>query len=282
VYPGDGQQQPNWHQQPSSYQGLGYYQEPPPPRKRGNLALILTIAALVVVIGAVVTIVLVTQNSGDDQAQTPPPGGATTSKSTPKFTPPRATSKDGNAPLEPQNAGWSVIKNEKAALYYEVPPSWTPVPSGSLKSKTLPNVTLSSPASLADYQCQGGNYSRGGLGAGVMPKSDPSKAATDLAKAFGAEFYASGTATVEVSTPKAVTAKTTTGRSLRAFQVDATVTISGNACLATKGKVSVLVIDNQHEYQFLVVNGDVTGGPATPPPPPEPDLQKIVESARSY
>lgn len=281
MYPGDGQQQPSWHQQPS-YQGLGYYQEPPPPRKRGNLALILTIAALVVVIGAVVTIVLVTENSGDDQAQTPPPVAGSTPKSTPKFTPPRATSRDGNAPLEPQNAGWSVIKNEKASLFYEVPPSWTPVPSGSLKSKTLPNITLTSPASLTDYQCQGGNYSRGGVGAGAIPKSDPSKAATDLAKAFGAEFYASGTATVEASTPKAVTAKTTTGRSLRAFQVDATVTTSGNTCLATKGKVSVLVIDSELEYRFLVVNGDVTGGPATPPPPAEAELQKIVESARSY
>lgn len=282
MYPGDGQQQPNWHQQ-SSYQGLGYYQEPPPPRKRGNLPLILTIAGLVVVVAAVVTIVLITQNSGDNQAQTPPPGAATTSTSTPKFTPPRATSREGNAPLEPQNAGWSVIKNEKAQLYYEVPPSWTPVPAGSLKSKTLPNVTLSSPASLTDYQCQGGNYSRGGLGAGSMPKSDPAKAATELAKAFGAEFYSSGTATVEVTTPKAVTtAKTTTGRTLSAFQVDATVTTTGNACLATKGKVSVLVIDSQHDYRFLVVNGDVTGGPATPPPPTEAELQKIVESARSY
>jgi hypothetical protein len=147
-----------------------------------------------------------------------------------------------------------------------------------LASKTLSDVTLYFPATLSSYQCEGKEYGRGGLGAGTVAKSDPTQEATTIAKAFGADFYSSSTAPkVETGQPKQVTSRTGKG-----VQVDATVTTTGNACLASKGKVSVLLLEGATEYKYLVVNGDVTGGPATPAPPTEADLQKIVDSARGY
>jgi hypothetical protein len=218
---------------------------------------ILSIVALVVIVGVVVVIGLLNREvSGTPLAQA------------------TATTKD---PLSPRNAGWSVIKNDRAKLLYEVPPDWEPIPGGSFRSKSMPDITLYGPASLTSYQCEGNGYSRGGIGAGVVPKSDAATVATTLAKGFGEEFYSSGTAQVETSSPKQVTVNGIAG-----VQVDGVVTTTGNACLATKGKVSVLVIPGPVEYQVLVVNGDLAGGPATPPPPAEDDLRKIVTSARGY
>jgi hypothetical protein len=268
VYPGDGQPQ-------SSYQGLGYYQPPEPPRKGKNLPMILSIVAIVVIIGAVVAIVLVNRGGSTPEAQnTPTP---TTESSSP---PPSSSTKAD--PLKPRNAGWSVIKNEKAQLIYEVPPTWAVVPNGSLSTKAMPSVVMSSPATIGSYQCENNKYTRGGLGAGSVAKSDLAKAATDIAKAFGADFYSSGTATVQAAEPKQVTHKDVNGKSVKGVQVDAIITTTGNNCLATKGKVSVLVLDPGEDYQFFVVNGDLEGGPATPAPPTEAELQKIVDNARGY
>jgi hypothetical protein len=266
VYPGDGQQH-------SSYQGLGYYQ-PQPPRKGRNLVMIFSIVAIVVIIAAVVTIVLVNRGGGSPGAQNTP-----AASTQPTTTAPASAKAD---PLKPRNPGWSVIKNEKAKLIYEVPPTWTVVPNGSLASKTMPGVTMSSPATIGSYECETKKYTRGGLGAGSVPKTDPAKQATDIAKAFGADFYSSGTATVQAADPKQVTHKDIDGKTVRGLQVDATITTTGNTCLATKGKVSVLVLDPGGDLQFFVVNGDLEGGPATPAPPREAELQKIVDSARGY
>jgi hypothetical protein len=288
VYPGNDQPQQNWGypQQQPAYQGFGLYQQPgqpggEPPRKRGNLVVVLSIIALVVIVGAVVTIVLLNRGGGEPAAQNDnPPANTSDSKPPSSTSAPRSSSKASDG-LAPRNEGWTVIKNDKAKLIYEVPPAWTPLPTGSLKSKTLPDVTLSSPASIGDYQCEGNGYSRGGLGGGTIAKSSPGEAATTIAKAFGAEFYSSGTAKVETSSPKQGTAKSADGKPVPTVQVDATITTTGNTCLATTGKVSVLVLDaGADTYQFFVVNGDIAGGPATPPPPTEADLQKIVESAR--
>jgi hypothetical protein len=267
VYPGDGQQH-------SSYQGLGYYQ-PQPPRKGRNLVMILSIVAIVVIIAVVVTIVLVNRGGST-------PGAQNTPAPTTQATGTASTSAKAD-PLKPRNSGWSVIKNEKAKLIYEVPPSWTVVPNGSLPSKAMPDVVMSSPATIGSYQCENGKYTRGGLGAGSVPKTDVAKQATDIAKAFGADFYSTaGTPTVQTAEPTQVTHKDIDGKSVKGAQVDATITTAGGNCLAAKGKVSVLVLDAGADAQFFVVNGDVEGGPATPPPPREADLQKIVDSARGY
>ncbi|MET0234546.1 MAG: hypothetical protein ABW224_07895 [Kibdelosporangium sp.] len=286
MYPGNGQPQQNWgHQQ---YQGLGYYPQPgsEPPRKRGGRVVVFAIIALVVIIGAVVTIVLVNR-SGDDQplAQNPQNTQESTQPSSepPARTATRPKSTTGRGgELEPQNAGWSVIKNEKAALIYEVPPSWTPAPNGVVTSRTMPNVSLTSPATLTSYTCEEKRYSRGGLGGGTLPKSDLAQAAAGLAKGFGEEFYASASPTAQVGAPKQVTAKTTEGTQIKAVQVDATVTTAGSQCMATKGKVSVLVLEGPDSYSFLLVNTDMTGGPATPPAPNEAESQKIIDSVRGY
>ncbi|MBP2323886.1 hypothetical protein JOF56_004271 [Kibdelosporangium banguiense] len=272
MYPGNGQPQQNWgHQQ---YQGLGYFPQPgsQPPRKRGRLVVIFAIAALVVIIGAVVTIVLVNRSSDEPQAQNQP------ATSTPETT----TASQGTAQLEPQNAGWSVIKNEKASLIYEVPPAWTPSPGGTVTSKTQPDVVLSSPATLASYTCEGKRYSRGGMGGGTVKKSNLAEAAANMAKALGEEFYGSAQPSAQVGPPKQVSAKTTEGKPIKAVQVDATITTTGNACMASQGKVSVLMLEGPDTYSFLLVNTDLTGGPATPPPPNEAESQKIINSVRGY
>jgi hypothetical protein len=278
VYPGNGQPQQNWgHQQ---YQGLGYFPQPgsEPPRGRGRMVVILAVVALVVIIGTVVTIVLVNRSSDEPQAQNPP----TTSSSAPATPPSSKTTGKGTPGLQPRNPGWSVIKNERAALIYEVPPAWTPSPGGTVASKSVSDVVLSFPASLASYECEGKQFSRGGLGGGTLEKTDLNETATRLAKGLGEEFYGSASPAVQVGEPKQVTAKTTEGKAIKAVQVDAVITTSGNACMAEKGKVSALVLEGQESYSFLVVNIDLTGGPATPPPPDEAESQKIVDSVRGY
>lgn len=270
MYPGNGQPQQNWGNQ--QYQGLGYFPQPgsEPPRKRGRTAVILAIAALVVIVGAVVTIVLVNGSSDEPQAQ---PQTSTR---------PPETTASTTAQLEPRNAGWSVIKNERAALIYEVPPAWTPAPGGTVNSRTMPDVVLYFPATLASYQCEGKQFSRGGLGGGTLEKTDLTEAAAKLAKTLGEEFYGSASPTVQVGEPKQVNAKTTEGKAIKAVQVDAVVTTAGNTCMAEKGKVSVLVLEAPDSYSFLLVNTDLAGGPAAPPPPDEAETQEIIDSVRGY
>jgi hypothetical protein len=261
------------------------YQQPggEPPRQGRNLVMIFSIVAIVVIIAAVVTIVLLNRGSSEPVAQNTTPANSTSSSAPP------ATSKSGTSTskaadsLQPRNPGWTVIKNDKAKLIYEVPPAWTPLPSGTLSPKTLPDATIYFPAALGNYQCEGKGYSRGGLGGGTIAKADPAQAATNIAKAFGADLYSSGTATVETTAPKTVTNMAgPNGKQLSGAQVDAFVTVTGNNCLATKGKVSVLVVDNGSDLSFLMVNGDMAGGPATPAPPSELDLQKIIDTTRGY
>jgi hypothetical protein len=288
VYPGNGQSPQNWGQQQPSYQGFGLYDQQPggEPPKRKNLVMIFSILAIVVIIGAVVTIVLLNRGGGSPSADNPPATTTSSSSTKPptsKSTTATSSTKPGDV-LQPHNKGWTVIKNDKAKLIYEVPPAWTPLPSGSLSSKALPDAAIYFPATVGEYQCGGKGYSRGGVGAGTIAKSDLSQAATNIAKAFGAEFYNSGTATVTTGAAKPINdVAGPNGKVFTGAQVDATIATTGNDCLATKGKVSVLVVDDgTDKYQFFVVNGDLDGGPATPPWPAETDLQKIIDSARGY
>jgi hypothetical protein len=63
-------------------------------------------------------------------------------------------------------------------------------------------------------------------------------------------------------------------------QIDATVTQTGNKCLASKGMVKVVVLNGSNKLHVFAVNGDLEGGGggATPPLLKESDLQKMVES----
>jgi hypothetical protein len=272
VYPGNGQPQQNWGNQ--QYQGLGYFPQPgsEPPRGPLRTVVILTIATTVVIVAALVTILLVNGSSDEPQAQPNPQTSV----------PPPETTASATAELEPRNAGWSVIKNERAALIYEVPPAWTPAPGGTVNSRTMPDVVLHFPATLASYQCEGKQFSRGGLGGGTLEKTELNEAATKLAKTLGEEFYGSASPTVQVGQPKQVNAKTTEGKPIKAVQVDAVVTTAGNKCMAERGKVSVLVLEAPDSYSFLLVNTDLAGGPATPPPPDEAESQEIIDSVRGY
>jgi hypothetical protein len=289
VYPGNGQQQPsqNWGQQ---YQGFGLYdnQQPPePPRKRTNLVMIFSIVAIVVIIGAVVTIVLLNRGDSTPQAdnntQAPNVPGPSGSLPGSKTAPTSASSKPGDQ-LKPKNPGWTVIKNDDAHLIYEVPATWKPDPSSSLSEPSLPGAKLSFVASASDYKCQNQGYSRGVLGGGVFPKSDVAQVGQKFAKAYGDDLYSSGKATTLVADPKKITDFAgPNGKVFPGAQVDAAITATGNECLATTGRVSVLVIDDGTDnYKVFMVNVDVAGGPSTPTPPLASEVQKILDSVRVY
>lgn len=289
VYPGNGQQQPpqNWGQQ---YQGFGLYdnQQPPePPRKRTNWVMIFSIVAIVVIIGAVVTIVLLNRGDSTPQAdnntQAPNVPGSSLPTAGTKTAPTSGSSKPGDQ-LKPKNPGWTVIKNDDAHLIYEVPSTWKPDPSQSLSEPALPGAKLSFVASASDYKCQNQGYSRGVLGGGTFPKSDVNQVAQKFAKAYGDDLYASGKGVTTVADPKKITDFAgPNGKVFTGAQVEAAITATSDGCLATTGRVSVLVIDDGTDsYKVFMVNADVVGGPATPAPPPVSEVQKILDSVRVY
>jgi hypothetical protein len=289
VYPGNGQQQPppNWGQQ---YQGFGLYdQQPPePPRKRTNLVMIFSIVAIVLIIGAVVAIVLLNRDGGTPQADTtntpaPSTAGPPTSSLGSK-TPSTSGSSAPDGQLKPKNPGWTVIKNDDAHLIYEVPSTWKPDPSATLGQTALAGAKLSFVASNNDYKCQSKGYSRGVLGGGTFPKSDVNQVAQKFAKAYGDNLYSSGKGVTTVADPKKITDFAgPNGKVFSGAQVEAAITTSGDPCLATTGRVAVLVIDDGTDnYKVFMVNVDVTGGPDTPAPPTAAEVQKILDSVHVY
>ena len=50
-------------------------------------------------------------------------------------------------------------------------------------------------------------------------------------------------------------------------------------CLAARGEVAVLVLRLSDRDAVLVVNGDLSGGPAHPAPPTQGELMGIIDSA---
>ncbi|MFD1050269.1 hypothetical protein ACFQ1S_34475, partial [Kibdelosporangium lantanae] len=122
-------------------------------------------------------------------------------------------------------------------------------------------------------------------GAGTFPKSDPGQVGQKFAKAYGDDLYASGgKPNTVVADPKKITDFAgPNGKVFSGVQVDAAITSSGNQCLASTGRVSVLVIDDGTDnYKVFLVNADIAGGPATPAPPLDSEVQKILDSARVY
>jgi hypothetical protein len=128
----------------------------------------------------------------------------------------------------------------------------------------------------------GQQYSRGGLGGGTIAKSGLTTTATTIARALGAEFYSSATPTVQVTDPVELVVDGPGGKKVKAIRVDGVVTTTGNACMAIKGNVAVVVFDGPDQDSFLVVNTDTTGGPSTPPPPDPQNTASIIKSTRIF
>lgn len=277
TYPDNSQGgQPSWDNS-GGYQGFGLYsgQPPgPPPRKNRTGLIIGLVLGLVAVVGAVAVILVI--NHKDDSTTADP--GKTSSA--PPTTTTTTTKSTGPAGPTATNPGWTVIKNTDLLFAYEVPPGWT-TQTTPAPSKALPAASLNFVAALTPYPCAGSTYSRGVVGSFKLPKGGIDAALLDVANKLGNEYYNSATSKqVQVGQPTPVTRSTSDGTVVKGSQIDTIVTTSGSECLATKGKLTVLALESPNDFVVLVVNGDLEGGPASPPCPADADLRKIVESAR--
>ncbi|GLZ40068.1 hypothetical protein [Actinokineospora sp. NBRC 105648] len=243
------------------YQGFGVYQ--PPPKRGGGRVVVIAVVALVLIVAAVVTILLLNRGGTPEGQPTTTTGLTTTT----------TTTTTSRAP-----AG-RTIANDPAKIQYEVPDAWVDG-TDPVKLKSVPDVSIDHLAGLTEYRCGDKVYSRGVVGSGTVPRGEINQRATDLARAFGTEFYGSGSGVdVVVGTPKRIS-RETGGKRAVGTQVEATVTTTGDTCLAAQGKIIVVLLDIDGELRLLLVNGDMAGGPDTPPPPDQDDLAAIAASAR--
>ncbi|GLW91020.1 hypothetical protein [Actinokineospora globicatena] len=252
------------------YQGLGFY--PGPPRRdRRTLVIAVSVAAIVLVVGAVVAILLL-------QRQSETPALPTSTTSAPSST--TTTTTTSKATTTTTKQAGRTIDNDTAKLSYVVPEAWTPI-EGGLTLKSVPGVTIDHVAGLTEYQCGGKTYSRGVVGGGKVAKGELNQRATELAQAFGKELYNTSSG-VEVvpGTPKAITAKGSGGTELKGVRLTAEITSTGDACLASKGQLVLVLLDDGTDLRLLLVNGDTEGGPATPAPAKTADLAAIADSVR--
>ncbi|RLK62086.1 hypothetical protein [Actinokineospora cianjurensis] len=251
------------------YQGLGFY--PGPPRRdRRLLVIIASVAAIVLVVGAVVAIILLQGPASTPAAPTSSTGPTTTT-----------TGSAAKTTTTTKQAGQKV-ENDTAKLSYVVPDSWTPIDSATpITLKALPGVSIDHLVGLTEYQCGGKSYSRGVVGGGKVARGELNQRATEIAQAFGKQLYTGGSG-VEVvpGTPEPVTAVTEAGTELKGVRVTAAITSTGDACLAGKGELVIVLLDDGTDLRLLLVNGDTEGGPATPPPARSADLATIAASIR--
>ncbi|GAA2985448.1 hypothetical protein [Actinokineospora diospyrosa] len=254
------------------YQGLGFYPGPPKPDRR-KLVIIVSVAAILLVVGAVVAVVLLQRQSSTPALPTDTTTTTTTTSAT-------TTSRKTTTTTSKQ-AG-RVVENDTAKISYAVPDTWTPIESSQpFTLKSLPGVAIDHLVGLTSYDCGGKNYSRGVVGGGKVAKGELNQRATEIATAFGKEFYSGGTAVdVVAGTPRAITVTGADDKNYKGVRVEATVTSAGDQCLAGKGKLVIVLLEDETDLRLLVVNGDTEGGPATPPPAKDADLASIADSVR--
>ncbi|MGQ0841814.1 hypothetical protein [Actinokineospora sp.] len=247
------------------YRGFGVFEEPPPPRDRTKPVIIGSLIAVVLIVAAVLAITLIDRERGTPVAQ------STTTTTTKTTTTTTSAAPDGQP-----------IENLAAKVRYTVPESWTVAKDAQpITLQTVAGVSITQLAGYGDYRCGGKSYSRGIVGSGTVARAEINQAGTDLARAFGTEFYSTGTGVeVTVGTPKKITRTADNGSAVEGVQVDATIVTTGNDCLASKGRVSVVLLDYADALRLVMVNGDLEGGPATPTPTTPADLQTIADSVR--
>jgi hypothetical protein len=278
--PGYAQQQGYQQQQGygGSYGGLGVFSggdEPPP--KKGKTKLWLVIGAVVVVLvgGGVTAFVLTRPDGSTPIAQTTGSSTPTTTSSTAKST----TPSEPNSTCEPVKPGWNCLPVPALSYSYDVPKGWSPSP-GSAPVDAMPDVKLIGLTVNGAYDCGGKGFNRGGAGGVVVPQTDLTAVAKDFADKLATQYYNSAPKfEVKLGEPKPVKIPSAVG-DIEGVQVDATVTTSGDQCLATKGMVKVLVLRGDKGFHVFMANGDLEGGPADPKPPTEADLQGMVDSVK--
>lgn len=255
------------------YGGLGVYggfDNEPPKKSNKTLWLVIGTVVLVLLVGGGLTWFLLSRQ--DDTTAQPDPST------------PNSTSAQPTDTACPKNEGQQCI--ETALGYnYEVPKSWDVIAEAKIPVDGFEGISLSGITTYGDYTCEGKPFTKGTNGGTLLPKSDINKTATDFTKALATQYYSSGgDPKVTTTEPKPVkiphTQKDGKKVVVDGVQVDATVTQTGNKCLASKGMVKVVVLNGSNKLHVFAVNGDLEGGGggATPPLLKESDLQKMVES----
>lgn len=283
----------------SSYGGLGAFSGNPappaqkPPGNRRNLVVALSSLVLVLILGGATALILINRNSAD--ADNTAAGGSTTTASTPSSTSnsrksaSTPSSSDTKVPelvdVQPVVPGWQVVPVPELQIAADLPAAWKtetgytfPVPGDSEAAFKPINV-------FAEYECDGKTWNRGSSGGTKLEKSGDMKAtASTMVKAIAEDFYEDAKTTdVQVGEAKAVTRTITDSdgtSTVNGVEVTAIATTSGNQCLATKGQVTLLLLEAKSYYVAYLVNGDLEGGPADQPVMTQADLQKIVDNVR--
>lgn len=273
--PGCGDQQPG-----GGYGGLGVFSggDEPPPRKGGAKVWLIVGLVVVLLVGGGLTAYFTlgaeeTQPVANSSAQNP----TTTTTTAPS---PTTTSRASGPSCEASRPNWNCLPVEGLSYSYEVPKSWSPNP-GSAEVPDMKDVRLTGITVYGVYECGGTRYNRGSTGGVVVPQTDMPAVAKEFAQKLGTLYYSSGkTSEVKLSEPKPVKVPNGNRPQIEGVQVDATVTTSGNDCLATKGVVKILVLKGSTGFHVFMANGDLEGGPADPEPVAEADLQAMVDSVK--
>ncbi|WP_158843114.1 hypothetical protein [Saccharothrix deserti] len=273
--------QPQGYQQQGyagSYGGLGVFSggdEPPPKKDKTKLWLAIGAVVVVLVGGGVTAFALTRPDDSQPVAQnTSSSAPTTTASSTSESTP-----SDPGTTCEPVKSGWNCLPVPALSYSYDVPKGWTPLPN-SAPVDAMKDVKLTGLTVVGAYDCGDAGYNRGGAGGVVVPQTDLTAVAKDFADKLATQYYKSAPKfEVKLGEPKRVTLPSTAG-DIEGVQVDATITTSGNECLATRGMVKVLVLRGDKGFHVFMANGDLEGGPADPKPPTEADLQGMVDSVK--
>jgi hypothetical protein len=185
-------------------------------------------------------------------------------------------------PLGP-HSDWTTLINPQGGLRYQIPPTgWRPE---NAAGGNVGQVQLRQGAYFTAYTCgtPATIYQRGQLGSGSAPKADPALLATSLARLAATSYYAPpgspAAPMITVAGPEPVTRVLDDGTSVSGVQVEAIANQQGDPCLASEGEVLVLVFALADRDAVLVVNGDTEGGPASPPPTTNDQLQAILDTA---
>lgn len=226
------------------------------PQRPGRVSTLLAVLALLVVVGLVIAFIVV---NGADRPIAGQPVASSGNQSDDNLT---------------------TLRNPASGLSYQIPPAlWTP----QTDDGTDGPVDLRNGARRTAYTCgtPGQMYVRGELGSGTAPAAGPGQVATALAYTAASQYYATGSTNPQVNLDPAqtVTRRTPSGRTVDGAVVRAIATQSADKCLAARGEVLVLVLQLANADAVLMVNGDLAGGPATPAPPGDAELTKILDSA---
>jgi hypothetical protein len=178
---------------------------------------------------------------------------------------------------------WTTLINPTGELRYQIPPTgWRPE---NAAGGNIGQVQLRQGAYFTAYTCGSPAqlYQRGQLGSGSAPKTDPTLLATNLARAAATNYYTPPRGTtppmITVAGPEPVQRTLADGSSVTGVQVEAIADQQADPCLASEGEVLVLVLALPDRDAVLVVNGDIQGGPASPPPATADQLQAILDTA---